>query len=151
MNFMDALDTKTSDLPKPKNIPQGTYNWAVIKHDISEIKSAKGHWDAVNFSVRPVEAHGDVDQNELDAYGPLSAGLGRVSFMITREGGNEALVTQERLVKFLKDTLMIDGAADMTLKELLAASTNMQFMAQCLHRMDGDNVYVDVKNYQPLA
>lgn len=154
MDFSAALDTRRADLPKPKSLPQGTYNWTVTKFAFSEVKSAKGEWDVVEFSIRPVMAHDDVDQDELAEYGDLKSGINRISFMFTKapDEDNERIITKERLEAFLVTTLRVDGSddEDTTLKALIAAAPNCQFVARATWDVQEDRTYVRVKDYMPL-
>jgi len=154
MDFSAALDTRVSDVEKPKVQPQGTYIWTVTKFAISRVKSANGEWDVVEFKVRAVQAEEDVDHTELEEFGDLKNAMNRISFMFTTaaDGENERIMSQNRLKKFLVETLRVDGSdnEDATLKELLAASPNCQFMGRAVWRPVGEDTYVDLKDPMPL-
>ena len=154
MDFSSALDTRVSDVQKPKVQPQGTYIWTVTKFTISTVKSANGEWDVIEFKVRAISAEEDVDADELAEYGDLKNALNRISFMFTKaaDGDNERVQTQNRLKKFLVETLRVDGNdnPDATLKELLAASPNCQFMGRAVWRQVGEDTYTDLKDPMPL-
>jgi len=154
MDFSSALDTRASDVQKPKVQPQGTYVWTVTKFLISSVKSANGEWDVVEFKVRAVSAEEDVDTDQLDEFGDLKNAMNRISFMFTKasDGENERIMAQNRLKKFLVETLRVDGSdnEDATLKELIAASPNCQFMGRAVWRQVNEDTYVDLKDPMPL-
>jgi hypothetical protein len=154
MDFMSALDTRRTDIEKPRTLPQGTYTWSVTKFKIGTVNSAKGDWDVVEFLVRAVQAHEDVDPEELEAFGDLKNAVNRVSFMFTKaaDGENERILTQNRMDKFLAEILAVDGHddPDITLKAMVAAAPNCQFVSRAVWRVVDDNTYVDLKDMMPL-
>lgn len=153
MDFTAALDTRAGDVQKPPVLPQGTYTWTVIKVPaVTEVKSAKGEWDVVEFAIRATSAEDDVDWEELEEFGSLNSAISRVSFMFPRGQDKEAdrVRTQNRLKKFLLETLRVDGNEDNTLKELLSSAVNSQFLARCKWRQVEDETYFDVADFMPL-
>lgn len=151
LNFADALDTRASDVQKPPALPQGTYVWSVSKAPaISQTQS--GDWDIVEFQIRAVSAEQDVDPDELEAFGQVSAAMNRISFMFPTDPAKDAdrKRTLHRLKKFLVDTLRVDASEDATIKELLAAAVGCQFLAVASWRQVEDDTYVDVKSPAPL-
>lgn len=154
MDFAAALDTKAGEVVKPPVCPQGTYTWTVAKVPaISEITSAKGEWDVIEFQIRAVQADDDVDPEELDNFGNVSAAMSRVSFMFPK--GADAEVdrqrTQNRLKRFLIDVLRLDDeGGEKTLKELLSESVNAQFKGRVKWRQVNDETYFDVVDHMPL-
>jgi len=151
VNFLDALDTKQSDIEEPVTQPQGTYIWSVSK--VPTISTSKsGEWTIVEFPILPVSAEDDVDPDELEEFGPLSGAANRISFMAPTDPDKENDVKKAlaRLKKFLNNTLMVDCDEDATLREMLDAAVNCLFMAQAVWRPVEDDVYIDVKNYAPV-
>jgi len=151
MDFASALETRANDVEKPPALPQGTYIWSVRKIP-TFTKSNSGDWNIVEFQVIPVSAESDVDPDELEAFGSLGGGVNRVSFMFPTDPDKEADVkkTLYRLRQFLTNTLRVEAEDDSTMRQLLDASVNHQFLASATWRQDGDDTYVDVKNYAPL-
>lgn len=153
IDFASALDTRVGDVKKPPTLPQGTYIWSVTKVPSME-RNKSGEWDIVEFAVKPTSAEGDVDPDELEAFGNLAMGTNRVSFMFPTalDKDTERLRSQNQLKNFLVKTLRVDGSdnEDSTVRELLAAAVNCQFMAQAVWRQVDDNTYVDVKNWAAL-
>lgn len=151
VNFADALDTRVSDVEAPANLPQGTYIWTVAKvPSITDTKS--GDWTVVEFQIKAVSAEDDVDSEELEAYGALTSTQNRIAFMAPTDPskGRDRDIALNRIKKFLLNTLRIEADDNTTLKELMAQSVNCQFLGQAVWRQDGDDTYVDVKNYAPL-
>ena len=157
MNFLDALNTKASDIEKPSLMPVGTYIWAVNKPH-RETTSRDGKWASVEISVvpkAPYEDAEDVDMDELAAYGDLKSGVNTIRFMLdtTAEGKVELEKFLFNLKRFLLDTLKVEGDEDSTVKELLAKAVGAEFIAQAAHRHvpERDETYCDVKNWAPLS
>lgn len=157
MNFLEALNTKASDIEKPALMPVGTYIWAVHKPH-RESTSKDGKWATVEIPVIPRAVYDDaedVDMDELAAYGDLKSGVNSIRFMLDlqAEGKVELEKFQYNLKRFLLDTLKVEGDDDSTLKELLAKSVGAEFIAQAAHRHvpERDETYCDVKNWAPLA
>lgn len=151
VNFTDALDTRASDVEKPPVLPQGTYVWTVSKVPTIST-SASGDWDIIEFPIRAVSAEGDVDPDDLEAFGSLSSAMNRISFMAPTapEKSTDRDRTLYRLKMFLLNTLRVDASDNPTMKEMLAMSVNHQFLAQAVWRQVEGETYVDVKNHAPL-
>lgn len=151
MDFANALDTKVDSIERPPNLPQGTYIWAVTKLPVQST-SKSGEWDIVEFSARVVSAEADVDEDDLEEFGDVTSAFNRVSFMFTKDASKQADFdkTLYRLKKFCMDTLMVDVEEGATLKEMLDASLNCQFLGSAVWRPVDDETYVDLKNYAPL-
>jgi hypothetical protein len=155
MDFNSALDTKASDVEKPPVMPQGTYIWKVSK--VPSLSTSKsGEWSIVEFPIRGVQAEDDVDPDELEEFGGVGSAINRISFMAptadTPEGEADRKKAMYRIKKFCQETLRVDADDNATLRELLDASVECQFLAQAAWRMsdDGEETYIDVKNYAAL-
>lgn len=154
MDFMSALNTKASEIEKPKLMPVGTYLWKVNKPH-KESTSKDGKWFSIEVPVVPMapyDAAEDVNADDLQEFGNLSSAVNNIRFMLDTQGGqNDLEKFQYNLKRFLVDTLRVDGDADATLKELLAKAVGAEFIAQAAHRHvpERDETYVDVKNYAP--
>lgn len=156
MDFSSALDTKASDIERPKDLPQGTYIWSVSKIPTSEATKS-GEWFIFEFPLRVVSPEEDVDQDLLDEFGSVAGQMGRISFMLSSDDDRKADndKTMFRLRNFMQRILRVDCDEDATIREMLDASVNCQFYAQCTWRQgtdaSGETVnYVDVKNPAPL-
>ena len=151
VNFTDALDTRVDDIEAPANLPQGTYIWNVSKvPSITDTKN--GEWTVVEFQIKAVSAESDVDPDELEAYGPLTSTTNRLAFMAPTapDKGRDRDIAVNRIKKFLINTLRISADDNPSLKQLMAQAVNSQFLGQAVWRQDGEDTYVDVKNYAPL-
>lgn len=156
-NFLEALNTKVSDIEKPKLMPQGTYVWAVNKPH-KESTSKDGKWFSIEIPCvpkMPYEDAEDVDMDELAEFGPLKSAPNSIRFMLDLQA--EGTVDQEKflynLKRFLIDTLRVEGEEDSTLKELLGKMVGAEFVAQAAHRYvpERNETYCDVKNFAPLS
>lgn len=157
INMMDALNTKVSDIEKPSLMPVGTYIWVMNKPH-RETTSKDGRWFAIEIPCvpkMPYDDAEDVDADELANYGPLSAGVNSIRFMLDQH--EEGKVGLEKFLykvkRFLLDTLMVEGDDDSTIKELLAKGVGAEFIAQASHRHvpERDETYCDVNNWAPLT
>lgn len=151
VDFASALNTRASDIEKPPILPQGTYIWSVNKIPTFD-KSKSGEWEICEFQVVPVQPESDVDEDDLAAFGDLRGGINRISFMFPTDPAKEPDFKKSlfRLKNFLTKTLKVDVEDDATVKEMLDASVNCQFLANATWRQVEDDTYVDVKNYAPL-
>jgi len=149
MDFTAMLDTHSNDVQKPKVQPQGTYAWTVTKYALSSVSSAKGDWDVVEFKVRAVRAEDDVDPDQLEEFGDLKIAMNRVSFMFSKasDAENERVITQNKLDKFLVETL---GNEPAPMREMLASAVNCQFLGRAVWRVVDDATYIDIKDMMPL-
>lgn len=157
MNFLDALNTKVSDIEKPKLLPIGTYVWAMNKPH-KESTSKDGKWATVEIPCVPKFPYADaedVDADDLEVYGDLKSGVNSIRFMVdtTSEGPVEMEKFLYNLRRFLLDTLQVEGDEDSTIKELLAKAVGAEFVAQAAHRYvpERDETYCDVKNFAPMV
>ena len=155
MNFLDALNTKVSDIEKPSLLPAGTYVWSVHKPHKESI-SKDGKWVTIEVPCipkYPYEDADDVSPDALAAYGDLKSGVNALRFMCDTTGGpvdmDKWLYNMRR---FLLDTLRIEAEEEATLKELLAKMVGAEFIAQASHRHvpDRDETFCDVKNFAPI-
>lgn len=155
-NFMDALNTRISDIEKPKLMPIGTYVWAVNKPH-KEATSKDGKWFSIEVPClpkMPYEDAEDVDADELAAFGPLKSAPNSIRFMLDLQA--EGTVDQEKFMynvkRFLLDVLRVEAEEDSTLKELLGKMVGAEFIAQAAHRHvpERNETYCDVKNWAPL-
>ncbi len=156
MNFLDALNTKASDVEAPAVLPVGTYVWKVSKVH-KESTTSNGEWAIVEIPIQPVmpfEDADDVDAEELREFGDLKAGVNSIRFMAPTDATkeNDQKRALNNLKKFLLNTLRLEGDDNSTIKELLGRMPGAEFVAQATHRPDAerDTVFVDVKNWMPL-
>jgi len=155
MNFLDALNTKASEVEKPEVLPEGTYIWKVSKL-FKNSQTSSGEWDIINIPVTPVMAYADADDVDADAlekFGDVKAGVNSIRFMFPTEADkeNDRKRALFNLKRFLLDTLRVAGDEDSTLKELLTMAVGCEFIAQAKHRHDAerDATFVDVVSWMP--
>ena len=150
MNFSDMLDKRAADVEVPLDLPRGTYIWAVSKIPTAS-QTASGEWNIVEFPIKSVSAEDDVDPDEIEEFGNVSGQPSRISFMFPTDPDkeNDFRKTENRMKAFMIDTLRA-GDDEMTLKELMAASVNCQFMGIASYKVQGENSYLEVKNYSAL-
>lgn len=151
MDFTSALETKASEVEKPVTLPQGTYTWVVTKVPTQETNKS-GEWNIVEFPIKAVAAEEDVDADDLNEFGSLDSAFSRVSFMFPTDPDkeNDVKKTLYRMKNFMQNTLAVDCDEDSSLKEMMAASVNCQFLGSCVWREYEGETYFDVKNYAPL-
>lgn len=156
MNFLDALNTKASDVEAPQVLPAGTYIWKVSKVH-KESTTSNGEWAVIEIPVQPVmpyEDADDVDPTELAEFGNLSSAHNSIRFMAPTDASKKNDVERAlyNLKRFLLDTLRLEGDDNSTLKELLGRMPGAEFIAQATHRPDAERgtTFVDVKNHMPL-
>ena len=155
MDFNSALDVQADAVEKPPVMPQGTYVWNVSKVPTLSV-SKSGEWNIVEFPLRGISAEDDVDPEELEAFGAASAAMNKISFMSPTEEGPEGDASRQKMLyqlkRFMQETLRVDAEDSATIRELMNASLNCQFLAQAVWRPsdDGQDTYIDVKNYAPL-
>lgn len=154
MDFLSALDTKAEEIEKPANLPQGTYTWMVSKVPSTSV-SGNGEWNIVEFPIRVVAADTDVDEDELEVFGPVDGVMNRISFMAPTDPDkkNEVERALWNIRQFLERTLKVDAEDGATLKEMMDAALNCQFLGQAVHeprKNDPETIDVRVKNYAPL-
>ena len=157
LDFNSALNVKASDVKAVPVPPIGHYVWQVTK--VPTINTEQ-RWQRVEFPVRAVsvfEDADDVDPDALKDYGKVTSIMNRVSFMFDSEEGTETdLITMQNQIKrFCADHLKIEGAEDMTLKEMLNASVNKKFVGQLVHKADkrdpsGETMQANIGRTAPL-
>ena len=108
-NFGAILDRPANEIQRPKPLPVGTYVCVVVGLP-REDKSTKKGTEFVEFTMRPIEASTDIDEDDLKAMGGLENKTLRVTFWLveglTRAGRsdrkklNEARLLFERMLGY---------------------------------------------------
>lgn len=156
MDFNKALDMKASEVKAVPLAPIGHYIWQV---SAVPVINTEGRWNSVNFPVKcvmPYEDADDVDPEELATFGKIAGLMNRVSFLFDSEEGTETdlIQFQNQVKRFCGVTLSVEGADDMTLKELLNASVNKQFVGQLIHKADKrdpEHMHANIGRTAPIA
>jgi hypothetical protein len=156
MNFTDSLDRRLEDVKRPPVLPVGHYVCAVFKHpDLEDFESKKTGvtFDRVTFTMSVLSPHDDVDPDELAAFGNVSGGKLRHTYLFSRDEDDKANYDRSmyNLKRFLSEHLGLGD--DMALNEALAASVGAQCLVEVKHRADPLNpeiVYDEAGRTAPL-
>lgn len=126
LDFKSIANKKPTEIEKVPLPPVGTYEWQIMKvPDIRDVKSDKGEWEAVEFSVRAVAPMDNVDMS--DYKGKLDSIMNRVSFMFDKNDEVNFQKTENRLKKFLQEHVKC-WDDDMSLSEGLNAAVGGHFL-----------------------
>jgi hypothetical protein len=83
-NFSSILDEAPTEVNVPAPLPQGTY-LCVVTGQPRYDKSSKKGTDFVEFTLRPIAAEEDVDEEELNNAGGLEGKTLRATFYLTED------------------------------------------------------------------
>ena len=149
VNFETLLDADYGSLKPPPQLPVGSYIFGITKFEFDKTKgrpaqngeAAKPPTELVRFTVKPMQALDDVDQDELGAYQSekaLSDTEMRLEFYLTPAAAY-------RVQDFLRDHAKVDGAAN--LREAIQLAPGQQFMGMVSQRPNPRNPerpYIDI-------
>ena len=82
-NFASILDEAPTEVAAPQPMPQGTY--VCIVQGVTYDKTTKKGTDYAEFTLRPVAAEADVDEDELAETGGLEGKTLRATFYLTED------------------------------------------------------------------
>lgn len=141
-NFGALLDKPSSEIEKPKPLPIGTYI-CVVKGLPRFDKSSKKQTEFVEFTLQPLAAHDDVDQEALQAMGGFANKTIRATYYITED-------SLWRLKEFL-DHLGIEGE-DESLRQRIEQAPGKQVGAVMVHEasQDGTNLFAKMARSVPV-
>lgn len=136
-NFGALLDKPSSDIERPKPLPQGTYI-CVVKGLPKFDKSSKKQTEYVEFILQPLQAAEDVDQDSLTEMGGIANKTIRATYYITEDA-------LWRLKKFLTEDLQIEEG-DNSLRQMIAETPGKQVAVFLKHQAsdDGQSVYAQI-------
>lgn len=83
-NFTSILDEAPTEINRPKPLPAGTYE-CVVQGQPRYDKSSKKQTDFVEFTLRPVAAGDDVDEDELNEAGGIDGKTIRATYYLTED------------------------------------------------------------------
>lgn len=83
-NFASILDEAPTEIDRPKPLPAGTYSFIVAGTPIYDKSSKKGT-PYVEFTLRPIAAESDVDEDELSEMGGFENKTVRATFYLTED------------------------------------------------------------------
>ncbi len=146
--FESILDRPSVDAKPPRPLPKGHYLCAV-KGNPRFDKSSKKGTDFVEFTLQPVEARDDVDEDELKALkGGIKGRTIRATYYLTDDA-------EWRLTKFLNDCGIPQEDEDgnkLTHSQRIAEINGAEVIAQVRHRPSesGDVFYVELGSTAPV-
>jgi hypothetical protein len=152
MNFADALNTTVSDIKRPPLMPQGTYDWIVTGFKMDTI--AQGAWDVVDFTLKAIEAHDDVDPEDLANFGNVAGQVRTRRFMFDTQDKAKFERSLFDIKQFCTVHCGVEGDDNVSLKELIAATTNQKVSATIGWRADKTNPevqYDEIKKTMKIA
>ncbi len=83
-NFASILDESPTEIDRPKPLPPGTYLCRVLS-PWTEGKSSKKGTPFVQFTLKPISAEDDVDEDDLQEMGGLDNKTLRLTFYLTED------------------------------------------------------------------
>ncbi|HOA52104.1 MAG TPA: hypothetical protein PKI05_07590, partial [Thermogutta sp.] len=83
-NFASILDESPTEIDRPKPIPTGTYLCRVQGSPVYDKSSKKGT-PFVQFTLKPISAEDDVDEEDLAEMGGLDNKTLRLTFYLTED------------------------------------------------------------------
>ena len=83
-NFSSILDEAPTEIDRPKPLPAGTY-LCVIAGAPEYGKSSKKGTDFAQFTLKPMQAEDDVDEDELAEAGGVDGKTLRTTFYLTED------------------------------------------------------------------
>lgn len=150
-NFGSILDKPSTDVEKPKPLPAGSYI-CVVKGLPKQDKSSKKGTEYVEFTLTPLQAGEDVDEEALTNWASKADGSTRslsdtslrCTFYLTED-------SIYRLKGFLVDDLEIEEE-DKSLRQMIDETPGRQVLAHVKHTAseDGTTVYANVAKTAPV-
>jgi len=145
--FASILDKPSSEVERPKPLPQGTYV-CVVKGLPRKDKSTKKGTDYLEFTLQPLAIYEneagetDVDTEALEEMGGFEKRTIRATYYLTED----ALY---RLKQFLIDC-GIDPEGK-TIAQMVDETPGCQVLASLVHvaSEDGQNIYANLKSTAP--
>lgn len=134
MDFRSVATKMKDEIKRPPLPPVGSYIFQVLKLPAIET-STDGKWDFVNYQVRGVGVHSDVDEEELQKYGGPGKILSRVGFIFNKEDEVEFQRTEFQHRRFLEDALKCWGDGENVMQAMNNA-VNKQFVGQIAWKAD---------------
>lgn len=141
-NFGTLLDTPSQSVERPKPLPTGSY-LCVVKGQPRQDKSSKKGTEFVEFTLQPISALDDVDQEELTAMGGFADKTIKATYYLT-----------ENSIWRLKDFLDHCGIADEgTLRQRIDETPNCQVLAVLKHEAsdDGQSIFARLARTAPAS
>lgn len=137
-NFQSILDEAPSEVDRPKPLPAGTYLCTVAGQPVYDKSSKKGT-PYVQFTLRPLSAESDVDEDELEEMGGFDNKTLRVTFYLTEDA-------VFRLDEF-HEHCGLDLSDEVSRRQRNDEVVNAQVRAVVSHRSsdDGAQIFAEVR------
>lgn len=147
-NFADILDTPSTEISRPKPLPQGTYLW-MVKGLPRLDKSTRKGTEFSEYICQCLEASDDVDEDALKASLTKASGdvipLRDRTIRVTFYHTEDALY---RLKKFLDDLDIeeLDGGKPRKMRERMQDVPGRQFWGHLKHTPseDGEMIFANI-------
>jgi hypothetical protein len=128
MDFRSVATKLVDDIQRPPLPPAGMYVFQITK--LPKIDTTKdGKWDIVEYQVRGVGAHADVDEEELQKYGGAGKILSRVAFLFNKEDETEFKRAEYNHKRFLEEHVKCVNGGEQIM-EAMNNSVNQQFLGE---------------------
>lgn len=136
-NFASILDEAPTEIERPKPLPAGTYTCVVQGQPVYD-KSTKKGTPYVQFTLRPIAAESDVDEDDLQEMGGFENKTIRATYYLTEEA-------VFRLDEF-HEHCGLDLATPASRKQRNDEVVNATVRATVKHRMsdDGSQVFAEL-------
>lgn len=140
-NFADLLDTPSQDVHAPPTFPAGCWHWRIIGIPRRD-KSSKKQTPFVEFTLKPLAAMEDVDQDALNEFGDFKDKTLPATFYVT-----------EKSLFMLKDFLDHCGIANEgTMNDRIEETPNAEVLGWIRHEAseDGQRVFARFGKFAPV-
>lgn len=142
-NFSDLLDTPASEAVAPPTFPAGSWHWRVVGQPRYD-KSSKKETPFVEFTLKPLAAMEDVDQEALNDFGSFADKTIPATFYIT-----------EKSKFMLREFLVNCGISDegVSLKQMIEEAVNCEVIGFIRHEAseDGQRVFARFGRFAPVG
>jgi hypothetical protein len=150
--FGSILDKPSTDVERPKPLPTGTYQ-CVVDGQPRMDKSSKKGTEFVEFSLKPMAALDDVNEDDLNA--SLTSGDGSVKPLSDKRIRATYYLTEDalwRLKKFLVSDLQIEEGKK-KIRQMVGEAQNRQVLATIKHvpSDDGTSIFAQLGITAPVA
>jgi len=150
--FGSILDTPASDVERPKPLPAGTYH-CVVDGQPRMDKTTKKGTEFVEFSLKPMQALDDVNEDDLKA--SLTSADGSIKPLADKRIRATYYLTPDSLYR-LKDFLINDLGIEegkKKIRQLIGEAQNRQVLAaiKLVPSEDGTMLYANLAKTAPVA
>lgn len=150
--FGSILDKPSTDVERPKPLPPGTYH-CVVDGQPRMDKSSKKGTEFVEFSLKPMSALDDVNEDDLQT--ALTSGDGSVKALSEKRIRATYYLTEDalwRLKKFLVNDLQIEEGKK-KIRQMVSEAMNRQVLAQVKHvpSDDGQSMFAQLASTGPVS